>query len=207
MKKKDSGKRLRLEYVDLSKLVRWSGNPKDHDKGAINESIRKHGFRDPMELDESTGQLVAGHGRLDTLQQMKAAGEAAPDYIVVEGGAWLVPIIMSDFGDELNARSYIIANNRINELGGWNDAELAKWLSDLAAQDLLPGTGYDADDLDDLLKRIASDDAEPPKEPKDLGALGEMEFRIVVECANEQEQATLLERFEAQGLKVKALIS
>jgi hypothetical protein len=199
--------KLKIEYVALNKLVRWPRNPKDHSIGDLTLSFERFGYVNPIIVDERSGKLIAGHGRIDALQQMKLRGESAPRNIQVKGDDWLVPVVRGvSFESESEAEAYLVADNQLTISGAWDDAKLAAILSDLAAQDALSGTGFDADDVDDLLKRINGEE-KTPKEPKDLGALGEMEFRIVVECANEQEQATLLERFEQEGLRVKALIS
>ena len=37
--------------------------------------------------------------------------------------------------------------------------------------------------------------------------IGDLEYRVIVICSNETQQAELLERFESEGLKCQALIS
>jgi ParB-like chromosome segregation protein Spo0J len=198
---------LRIEYVPLDKLIRWPRNPKEHDLGAINQSIERFGFVNPIIVDETSGKIVAGHGRVDTLQQLKVSGAKAPAGITTAGNTWLVPVIRGvAFKSESEAEAYIVADNQLTILGGWDDAKLGQVLADLAAQDGLDGTGFDKDDVDDLLKRLNGED-ESPATPRDQGQLGELQYRIVVECGNEQEQVRLLEKFDAEGIVCKALIS
>ena len=118
---------LRLQYVPLEELVRWPGNPKQHDDELIERLVRRFGFDDPVALDENTGRLVEGHGRLDMLQRMQAAGEDPPARIIVDDdGTWHVPLLRGiEFEDESEAEAYLIGHNRSVERGGWFDELLA----------------------------------------------------------------------------------
>ena len=160
---------LRIEYMALTKLKRAPRNPKEHDLGMLHSSIARFGFVSPIILDEQTGRLVAGHGRLDALQQMKASGKGPPERVVAENGEWLVPVIRGvAFDDEREAEAYLLADNRATELGGWDESALAEVLADFAADDALEGMGWDVEDVDALLKAAAPDrwDDEGPAEPE-----------------------------------------
>ena len=58
--------------------------------------------------------------------------------------------------DDKKAKSYLAADNRASELGDFDDELLAKLLTDIAKNDTLEGTGYDQDDLDDLLSKMGA---------------------------------------------------
>lgn len=147
---------MRIEYLPLSQLIRAPRNPKQHDLGALSGSYARFGYVAPVIVDERTGKLVAGHGRLDALQQAKAAGRAPPARVKVEAGEWLIPVVRGvAFASDVDAESYLVADNRLTELGGWDDGQLAQVLADLAAQDALSGVGFDGDDLDALLKSVS----------------------------------------------------
>jgi DNA modification methylase len=147
---------VRVEYMALGALLRAPRNPKNHDIGLIDQSFSRFGYVEPIAINEKTGRIVAGHGRLDTLQQKKANGKRPPERIVERDDDWYVPVIRGvEFDSDTDAESYLISSNRSTILGGWKDPELAILLSDLAAQDGgLDGVGFDRDDLDDLLRRI-----------------------------------------------------
>jgi hypothetical protein len=70
---------VRVEYMALSALLRAPRNPKNHDIGLMHESSKRFGAVEPPTINEKTGRTVAGHGRLDTLQQSKARGEKPPE--------------------------------------------------------------------------------------------------------------------------------
>mgnify|MGYP006316760821 CR=1 FL=1 len=163
MPKPTSTDGLRIDYIPLAELVtkKHVRNPKDHDLGAISRSVNRFGFTAPVLMDERTGYLAAGHGRIDTLAQLKAQGHEPPANVRQDAaGEWLVPVVRGvAFNSDAEIEAYLVADNRLTILGGWNEPELAALLQDLAAQDtaLLEVTGYDGDDLQALL-----DDLTPP---------------------------------------------
>lgn len=152
-------------WESLAKLVRLPRNPKAHDLGAVHVSMDTFGFIDAITVNEVTGRIIGGHGRVDALQQRKAGGQPAPVGIRVENGEWFVPALVVHVPVE-QEEAAAIALNRAGELGGWDEAALASVLADLAAQneELLNATGFDADDLDLLLRDLGTD-AEPPPDP------------------------------------------
>lgn len=149
---------LRIEYMALDELLARfvPENPKDHDIGNLHTSVDRFGYTAPPTIDENTGKLAVGHGRLETLAQKHAGGEKPPQRVRLgDSGEWLVPVIRGlAFKNENELRAYVIADNRNTELGGWDTEKLFSELSYLAdAEDGLDGVGYDTDDLN----RLASD--------------------------------------------------
>lgn len=150
---------IKIDYVPLSEIVGADNNPKDHDIGQIYQSIKRFGFTSPVMMNENTGKLLAGHGRLETLQTMKSAGEKAPDRIKEEDGEWLVPVLKGiSFEDEMEAQAYLIADNQLTNLGGWNTANLVDNLQELVTSGFsLDGIGFDLDDLETLVLDLDRD--------------------------------------------------
>ena len=146
---------LEIAYVPLSELKRWPQNPKEHDLGQIHRSIARFGFVNPLIVNEVTGELLVGHGRLDTLEQRHASGEPPPEGIQVKDGQWLVPVVRGVSLPTEEAAAYAIADNRLTEIGGWNDSELADLLKDMN----LDGVGFDDDDVDKLLHPYEAPDS------------------------------------------------
>jgi hypothetical protein len=98
---------------------------------------------------------VAGHGRIEALREIFESGGDPPNGIAVEHGQWLVPVVCGlSFKDETEAAAYLVAENRLTELGGWNESDLAELLEDLAKKNAIQGIGYDADDIDELLRSL-----------------------------------------------------
>ena len=111
-------------------------------------------------LNEATGKLLAGHGRLQTLKMMKDNGEPAPDRINVEKDLeddriefWYVPVLKGvSIENVAEAQAYLLADNRITELGGWQPMDLMESLTDIIEQTgNLEGTGYDLEDVETIL--------------------------------------------------------
>ena len=122
---------IQVEYIPLADIVEADINPKDHDIGQIYQSIKRFGFTQPIMMNENTGKLLAGHGRLQTLQQMKQGGEKVPARIKkkTDNGQFLFLKVLPLKTAE--AQAYLIADNRLTELGGWNTGELVDTLQEL----------------------------------------------------------------------------
>ena len=160
---------LRIEYLPLAELARWPGNPKEHADGAIAASISRFGFRDPLAIDETTGRLIAGHGRLSVLERAHAAGQPAPQFVQVrDDGMWLIPVTRGgSFADESEASAYLIAHNRTSELGGWNEDLLAGMLGSLD-DSLRAVAGFDLDQFVRETTAAAAAVTLPPAPPSEF---------------------------------------
>lgn len=137
--------RRRIDYMPLTEVQRAPRNPRTHNVELIAGSITRFGIVESPALDERTGRLVAGHGRLDDWTARRDAGEKAPDGIEVDPGTgdWLVPVQRGWASrNDVEAEAYLIISNSSG--GGWDDAGLAQILADLRDEDLtlLPLTGY-----------------------------------------------------------------
>lgn len=160
---------LRIEYLPLDQLARWPGNPKEHASEAIASSISRFGFRDPLAIDETTGRLIAGHGRLSVLERAHASGQPAPQFVQVgEDGMWLIPVTRGgSFADESEASAYLIAHNRTSELGGWNEDLLAGMLDSLD-DSLRAVAGFDLDAFVQETTAAAAAVTLPPAPPSEF---------------------------------------
>lgn len=154
---------LRLEYLPLVDLDPNPRNPKDHRLDLIDRSFDEFGYTEPLVMDERTGKLLAGHGRVEQLTARVAQGLPAPDNVRVEpDGTWSVPVTRGvQSRDDQHAEAYLVAANHISEMGGWVDRPLADLLRGLADTPLLAVTGYSQDDVLDLEALLA-----PPKDTK-----------------------------------------
>jgi len=198
---------LRLDYLPLAEIERWPRNPKKHEVATIEKSMARFGFVAPLVLDESTGRIVAGHGRLDALIKLRDAGAPPPKRIQLdENGGWMVPVVSGiAFTNEREAEAYLLADNRLVELGGWDDQGLAVMLSDLAAQGpaLLEGVGWDQSDLAAL---AAYSSLDPPVEPvtvsPDAETVRTVPPSISVVCENMEQVASVMKLL---GLPADAL--
>ena len=138
-----------IRYLRLGEIQGAAVNPKTHDGPGIARSITAHGLAELPLLDERTGRLVAGHGRIDDLASRKATGGTPPpDVGVDDDGEWLVPVQGGwASADDAHARAYVAASNKLSENGGWDKDLLPAYLGDLNAHGLLELAGFDVDDL------------------------------------------------------------
>lgn len=120
------------ELVPVASLTPHPRNPRKGDTPAIAKSITHNGFYGAVVAQRSTGFILAGNHRL------KAA---------VSTGAAEVPVIWVDCDDE-RALRILLADNRTNDLAGYDEAALAELLGSLPS---LEGTGYDQAAVDELV--------------------------------------------------------
>lgn len=198
-------KELKIEYVSLEQVKRWPRNPKNHDLDALEKSIDRFGFVQPIVIDGESNRLVAGHGRLEALLRLKERGESLPGRIKIDkkSGEWMVPVLSGiHFKSEAEAEAYLIADNRIVELGGWDVKILTEMLHEMSADGAsLDGIGYDRKDVDAMWIRLHAELNE-----NNANFNPEYQFRVEIECDDENQQRAFLERFETEGLKCRALI-
>ena len=146
------------ESVPIGQLAQHPRNPREGDVGAIAESIRHNGFYGAVVAQRSTGHVLAGNHRI----------KAAHDVGMKE-----VPVLWVDVDDETALR-ILLADNRTNDLASYNEGALTELLTELADSIGLQGTGYDGDDLDELLGEYTDAFAEwtdmPDFESDDLHA-------------------------------------
>lgn len=169
--------RLSLAYEPLDELLASTtpDNPKSHDIPGIQLSIRRRAYNAPVTRDERTGRVVAGHGRLEALAGMRAAGEPVPRHIVLSpAGEWMVPVVRGvSFATDDDFYEYLLSDNALTIARGWEEQQLAPILERLvtvgvplaalgherydierviaaarAADDFAPGTAAEQSDLD-----------------------------------------------------------
>lgn len=124
-------KDLTIEYFSLTELVEWPRNPKQHID--LEPSFDRFGFVKPLLIDEKSGWLVAGHGRLRQLVSMKDDGKRPPENVKVrsDDGEWLVPVIRGvEFKNKREAEAYLIADNETTTAAGWDEAVLLDMIKD-----------------------------------------------------------------------------
>lgn len=144
-------------------------NPRLGNEEAICASIEANGFYGAVVAQVGTDYILAGNHR------WKSA---------VKKGADVVPVIWVEC-DEKTAKQILLADNRTNDVAGYNEPELIKILQEMETQPGgLAGTGYDDAALRDLVDRVAASQrpasgqteedaaAEPPAQP--VAVLGDL---------------------------------
>lgn len=151
---------MKIEYMPLDEIIKWPRNPKKHKVHKIKGSMNDFGYVSPIVIDEGTKRIVAGHGRLDALHILKGTGAEAPPRVRNDDGTWYVPVVRGvSFKSEADAERYLLADNRIAELGGWDNEILTEILSGLVEDEeaLLNVTGFKVSDYDRLMEDLGQD--------------------------------------------------
>jgi len=143
------------KLVDLGKLKPYENNARTHDEAQvmkIAESLLEFGWTNPILADKKNG-IIAGHGRSQAAELL--AGDALPEHLLkkrdAQGGKerWQkVPVIYLEHLTEMQKRAYIIADNKLAELAGWDDDILQYELNALNIDGFdIELTGFKIDDL------------------------------------------------------------
>lgn len=160
----------KLETLPVDSLVPYARNARTHSPeqvAAVARSIQRFGFTNPVLID-AEGGIVAGHGRVLAAKSL---------------GVGSVPCLRVGWLSEAEKRAYVLADNKLAELAGWDDELLAGELRALQADDFdLSLTGFAQEELDDLLidKTEGKTDADavppaptiPVTQPGDVWVLG-----------------------------------
>ena len=121
----DDEKRWPATHSEMRPVVElkpFDRNPRTHSESQIAklmESIKEWGFTIPLLVDES-GELIAGHARLEAAKRL---------------GHPRVPVMVARGWTEAQRHAYVIADNQLALLGGWDADMLSGLVQDLAATD------------------------------------------------------------------------
>lgn len=184
---------LKIKRVLLSSLVEDPKNARKHNQrnlDAITASLTAHAQVEPLVVQRSTRKVIGGNGRLSA---MHALGWTHADIVEV------------DMGDA-QAAALGITLNRTAELAEWDDAQLAETLKLLQSHEFEIGAlGFDDEELRKVL--VAEHERTLGDGENNAPALGAITYRVLIECADEVQQGTVLERMEKEGFKCQILMS
>lgn len=165
------GKIEKIETVKVSKLIPYEKNAKIHGKNQLDvlkKSIQEFGFLTPCLIDKDFN-IIAGHGRVMAAKQLKIES---------------VPCVFVEGLTESQRRAYILADNRLGELGEWDMDLVMEELADLNDMDFdVSLTGFELE-LDMGSSSVEEDefsmDAPSRVNPGDIWQLGK--HRLI--CGN-----------------------
>jgi len=160
---KSTPKSDHLELVDISKAKLMKNNPrKSHKIAALARSLRQYGFGQALTLNRTTGQVIAGNGRIRVLRKMKRDGEPAPAGVTVDGKRWLVPAMFGDWTEEEQGHVGTALNGGVNgSLEGDLDAEILALQLEQADDATREATGLSDEQVAQYLADFAAPYIEP----------------------------------------------
>ena len=142
MSKDTSPTALAVQYRPISALRRNKRNARTQSETQLRKiaaSIAEFGYCNPILIDKDNN-VVAGHGRL-----------AAAEMLDTDS----VPTIRLEHLSQSQLRAYVIADNRLAELAGWDRELLALEFSELSELDLdfeLTITGFESPEIDIVIQ-------------------------------------------------------
>lgn len=164
----------KLQFVDPQQLNPSEHNARKHSRTqvrSIARSIEAFGFNAPIVVTQD-GNILAGHGRFEAAKLLKLAR---------------VPVVSVDHLSEIQAKAYMLADNKLTDRSTWDDQKVAiqlKELSDLAIDFEIEAIGFEPPEIDFRIQSLESaddadkaDDFQSPKGPAvailgDLWSLG-----------------------------------
>jgi len=147
-----------VENVAVGDLLPYINNAKTHPEEQVVKiaaSIKEFGFNAPILADEGN-QIIAGHGRLLAAKKLNMD---------------TVPVVRLDHLSETQKKAYILADNRLGEVGGteWDLDLVSLELEELQGMDFdLDLTGFSIDDIaPEETEGLTDEDSVPevPEEP------------------------------------------
>lgn len=153
-----------MQEVSLDLLKPYERNAKIHGEEQIEllmNSIREFGFLSPCLVERDTFNLIAGHGRVEAAKRL---------------GMEKVPCVFVEDITEEQRRAYILADNRLTELGTWDmdmvNIELGE-LDDMGFDVSVTGFDFEADPPEISEDEYEEHDVQPRAKRGDVYQLGD----------------------------------
>ena len=135
---------MEIKSIETNKILPYINNPRklsNIDKVA--SSIKEFGFQQPIVVDKNY-VIIVGHTRFEAAKKL---------------GLKEVPVQIAELS-EIEAKAYRIADNKVAQDNYWDLDKLQIELDDILKNNYeLLKTGFDADELDNLLNRSSKVDA------------------------------------------------
>ena len=142
---------LSISISSVRELKPNPANARTHSVKQVRQiagSIRSFGFNNPVLID-SQGTIIAGHGRVEAAKEL---------------GMTSVPTVRLEHLSDAQKRAYIIADNRLAELAGWDREILAIELQNLLDDEIdfeITDVGFETAEIDLILGDMSGDSCEP----------------------------------------------
>ena len=144
----------KIELSPVGRLKPYPHNARTHTRKQIRQiadSVRRFGFTNPVLIDDED-RIIAGHGRVEAAKHLGLAA---------------IPTLRLSHLSDAEKRAYILADNRLAEMAGWDREILALELQGLIDLDFeVELTGFDIGEIDVILED-ADDARRAAEEPED----------------------------------------
>ena len=143
------------DIIPTSRLKENPLNPNHHPEKQIEllgDIIFRTGWRQPITISNQSGCIVKGHGRL-------AAAKLK--------GWCNVPVDYQDYSNQDEEYADLIADNRLAELSEIQEDMMAELINSFENPDILDLTGYNAEEINDILNSLTEEDEEEEPEEEE----------------------------------------
>jgi ParB-like chromosome segregation protein Spo0J len=181
---------LRLEWRSPAELAEnprnWRTHP-DAQVAALTDVIAEVGWAGACLFNERTQRLIDGHAR---------------QKVALLQGADKVPVLVGDWSEEQEAK--ILAT--LDPLAAMAEADAGKL--DELLREIETGSEAVAKMLEELAEanELLAKSAVPPPVDSSPQLSEAMEYKIVIDCSGEAEQAALLDEFEGRKINCRAMM-
>jgi len=127
--------------TDIDSLLPFPNNPRRGNVNKLKESLETNGQYKPIVIQASTRYILAGNHLWQAAKEL---------------GWQTINIVEVDVNNN-QAKKIVATDNRLGELGTYDEQELLDLLQDIS----LEGTGYDTADIDDLLALLEEQEIRP----------------------------------------------
>ncbi len=150
---------LQIAYLAPERLRPSPTNARTHSKKQLKQianSIERFGFLNPVLISDD-GEIIAGHGRVEAAKML---------------GFKAVPAVRLSNLSPAERRAYVITDNRLAELAGWDRDLLASELKGLLELqfDDIELTGFSLGEIDLMLDEATENKAKKPGREDELPA-------------------------------------
>lgn len=129
------GEIIKIQTVAVDKLIPYINNAKKHSDDQVTRlasSIREFGFVNPILIDKDFN-VIAGHGRLMAAKRLNMDA---------------VPCLFVEGLTDAQRKAYILADNRLGELGEWDMNLVGLEIGELQEDDFdVSLLGFNIDDI------------------------------------------------------------
>ena len=171
-----------IKLVDIHLLVENPKNNNVHPEDQIErlaKLIKHTGFRNPLVVSNRSGFVLCGHGRISAAKK---------------AGLKELPVIYQDFDNEAEEYAYMTADNAIHN---WSSIDLSK--VNIEMLDFGPDFDIDLLGIKDFV-------IEPIEKIEEKEVDIKFEYKIEVDCGDEEQQNYLTGELNDRGFKVRVLI-
>jgi DNA modification methylase len=134
-----------IQLWAVDRLIPYARNARTHSEQQVAQvaaSIVEFGFTNPILVDSQAG-IIAGHCRLLAARKLGLAE---------------VPVVVLDHLTETQKRAYILADNQLALIAGWDEEVLGNELASLAEDHFDPAlAGFDEQEVAALLANLESE--------------------------------------------------